>query len=182
MTVVSIDYSMTSPAICVYSSHNGNFSFQNSKYFFLTSKSKLATCFGENIQGCFNPEDHSCSEERWDNISTWALSNIPDDTERVFLEGYAFGAKGMVFNIAENTGMLKHKLWKRNIPIEIVTPSAIKKHATGKGNAKKEMMEICFEEQNEVGLRELLGLSPKAANPISDIIDAHFLMDYGLSL
>ena len=36
------------------------------------------------------------------------------DLEKVFIEGYSFGSVGQVFNIAENTGVLKNKLF--NLP------------------------------------------------------------------
>ena len=58
----------------------------------------------------------------------------------VALEDYAFAAKGRVFHIAENTGILKYKLFQQGIPLETISPSAVKKNATGKGNADKEMM------------------------------------------
>ena len=50
------------------------------------------------------------------------------------------GSRGKVFNLAENTGLLKHKLWKHNIEVILQSPSSIKKFATTKGNANKNVM------------------------------------------
>ena len=54
------------------------------------------------------------------------LYQIPVHAE-IILEGYAFAAQGQVFNIGENTGLLKHKLYKNNLNTQIVTPTEIKK-------------------------------------------------------
>ena len=32
--------------------------------------------------------------------------------EQIAIEGYSMGSKGKVFNIAENTGVLKYKIYK----------------------------------------------------------------------
>ena len=49
-----------------------------------------------------------------------------------------------VRSIAENTGLLKHKLYKIKVPTKPVPPTVIKKYATGKGNANKELMYEAF--------------------------------------
>jgi Holliday junction resolvasome RuvABC endonuclease subunit len=95
------------------------------------------------------------------------------------VEGYAMGAKGQVFQIAENTGLLKHKLWLTGIPFVTPAPTAVKKHATGKGNAKKEDMERAFVEETGWDIRHELGQSAKSWNPSSDIIDAYFMARFG---
>jgi hypothetical protein len=56
---------------------------------------------------------------------------------QVALEGYAYNAKGRVFHIAENTGILKYKMFQRGVPLDIVEPTKVKKFATEKGNASK---------------------------------------------
>ena len=48
-------------------------------------------------------------EDRYDKISNWALSLV-HDCDLVFLEDYALGAKGKVFNLGENGGLLKWKI------------------------------------------------------------------------
>jgi len=72
-------------------------------------------------------------------LSRWAREIIHEHSvTKVFMEGYAFGATGRVFQIAENTGSLKYQLWKEGLGYDVYPPSMIKKFATGKGNANKE--------------------------------------------
>lgn len=171
--IVGIDYSMSSPSVCV---HTGKeWSFNNCKFYFLTSKKKYqfhdARFFGSPHA------DYLSQEQRFDSITTWALSNIPVDAS-VAIEGYAFAAKGVVFNIAENTGVLKHKLYLRNkTPLNIIAPSSVKKYATGKGNAKKEQMHEAF--VNEVGFDIDSHFDCRIGeSPISDIVDSYYIAKY----
>lgn len=64
-------------------------------------------------------------------------TNRPDV---VFVEGYAMGAKGRVFDIGELGGVVKVLLADLSIPCEVVPPASLKKWATGKGNANKDTM------------------------------------------
>jgi hypothetical protein len=61
--------------------------------------------------------------------------------------------------------------------IDVHAPSAIKKFATGKGNAKKEDMYASFVEETGVDLSIILDQSvdPKVNSPISDIVDAYYI-------
>ena len=177
ITIVGIDYSMSSPAITIFSGNLESFCYSNCQCFFLTSNKKFVGKFQPNIIGTEMPFWNS-EEERFDHISSWALSCLPDKVDLIGIEGYSFGSKGRVFNIAENCGLLKHKLWKLKIPIEIVAPSAIKKHGAGKGNAKKEVLEEHFLAKTGLDLRTILGQTQKQMNPSSDIIDSYFLTGY----
>ena len=64
--------------------------------------------------------------------------------ELVVIEGYAMGAKGMVFNLGEMGGMYRLELFDRGIPYLEVPPSNLKLFATGsgglRGDAKKAAM------------------------------------------
>ena len=102
----------------------------------------------------------------------------------MFLEGYAFAtsAQAGVRSIAENTGLLKHKMWKNKIPFKTYPPTVIKKFATGKGNSNKELMYEAFVDEllTPIDLKELL--TPKAKkviSPISDIVDSYFITKCG---
>ena len=44
---------------------------------------------------------------------------------------------GRVFHIAENTGVLKYKLWKAGKPLEVIPPTTIKQFATGEATHQK---------------------------------------------
>ena len=92
------------------------------------------------------------------------------------IEGYAYGAKGRVFHIAENTGVLKYKLFQANIPVEIISPSEVKKKATGKGNADKKAMHIAFMQETGYNLKTLITPDKKeVTNPVSDIVDSYYV-------
>ena len=81
-------------------------------------------------------DDFKNEQERYDSISNWAMNVIAQypDVKKVYIEDYAFAASGRIFNIAENTEVLKYKLWKANIEIVPVPPTVIKKFYAGKGD------------------------------------------------
>jgi Holliday junction resolvasome RuvABC endonuclease subunit len=111
-------------------------------------------------------------------LAEWSLQWISAaGCSRVAIEGYAFGAVGRVFQIAENCGLLKYKLWKQGIPYSVPAPTEIKKFATGKGNANKDMMLDSFKEETGVDIRVKLDII-KGYNPISDIVDAYFIAKF----
>ena len=155
MIVTGIDYSLRGPAICVHKGElNEPFRFCGCKFYFLTDTKKYAQTFLSNIHGSvFEEYNHDC--ERYDTISSWA-ADVCHGSDQVALEGYAYGAKGRVFHIAENTGVLKYKLFQANIPVEIISPSEVKKKATGKGNADKKAMHIAFMQETGYNLAALI--------------------------
>lgn len=65
---------------------------------------------------------------------------------------------------------------------DCVTPTVIKKFATGKGNADKERMQEVFEAENSIRLKAELNMTEKQWNPSSDIIDAYWICKYGFTL
>jgi hypothetical protein len=170
-TKIGIDYSMTSPAICI-----GDSTYSGCKIRYLTSIKKFAKSYlDDKIVGTYFgtwPSD----EFRFDYISNWILTQIPSDSD-VILEGYAFAGKGKVFHIGENTGLLKHKLYKANIQFYTPTPTQIKKQATGMGNASKTDMYLAFVDLTGIKLAEELGCTPES-NPLSDCIDSFFIHRY----
>ena len=185
--IAGIDYSLTSPAICVYKDENGgHFDFDRCVFHYLSNTEKqrqsAAGCGLDNIRAEPYPEWQS-EEERHEKLATWAY-NIVQGSEEVFLEGYAFAtsAQAGVRSIAENTGLLKHKMWKNKIPFKTYPPTVIKKFATGKGNSNKEMMYEAFVDEllTPIDLKERL--TPKAKkviSPISDIVDSYFIAKCG---
>jgi hypothetical protein len=105
---------------------------------------------------------------------------IGTESALIFLEGYAMGAKGLVFDIAENTSILKHKLWKSGFSITCVPPTVIKKFATGKGNATKDGMNDAFIKDTGVKLMPIF--QPKAesvGSPVGDLVDSFYMCKYG---
>lgn len=176
MRVVGIDYSLTSPSICVYGLSD-EFKLDNCTFYYLTSNKKL-DIDTDNIFGDLHT-DYKCNEERHYNITKWVMDKLQED-DKVFIEGYSLGSTGMVFNIAENCGLLKHYLWKHNYTYEIIPPTVIKKFATGKGNANKEKMQDAFISETGYDVKKKLNLTDKQWNPSSDIIDSFFICKYGV--
>lgn len=174
MTTIGIDYSITSPGV----------------FFDKTCHSLSGT---KSLQGVYRDGDYTfyiheyplwaTEEERHIKLAQWVMDCIKGcDSPCVSLEGYAFGASvGRVFNLSENTGELKKTLYRANIPFETVAPPALKKYATGKGNANKEAMYQAWIDAGMPDLMKLFGKpeSKKLYGPITDIVDAYWLMMYG---
>ena len=186
MRIAGIDYSLTSPAICVWKStddDDGFFNFDDCALYYLEiPKRRGPTPHGIlNIHANPYPEWET-EEERHELLSKWTMSIITGC--EVFIEGYAFATSGTshVRSIAENTGLLKHKMYKVKQSFTSVPPTVIKKYATGKGNANKEVMYEAFVDDllTPTDLKERL--TPKATkvkNPVSDLVDSYFICKYG---
>ena len=180
---VGIDYSLTGPAIAVYDDSDGDFCFENCSFFFMTSVKKNEGWLMENVQGTLFP-DYKCHEERYNNITKWALKSMTHDEEpdHVAIEGYSMGSKGKVFNLAENCGILKHSMWllwfdEDKASFDVYAPTEVKKYATGKGNAKKDAMYDSFVEETGINLMsELTPNKTKIDSPVGDIVDAFFIL------
>lgn len=174
MRIVGIDYSLSSPCVCICNAET--FSFANCRFYFLTDTKKYNIDI-DNIQGDIHSH-YFINEERYYNITSWVMDKLQED-DVVYMEGYSMGSTGRVFNIAENTGILKHYMWKRKYTYNVVPPTVVKKFATGKGNANKELLQTVFEESTGYGLKKKLNMTEKQWNPSSDIIDSYFICKYG---
>ncbi len=171
---VGIDYSMSSPAICI---HTGlDWHFDNCKFYFVTAKKRCIV-----PKHNFYPSDYplySSQEERFHWLSDWAIQLIVP-TASVWMEGYAYASTGIVFDIGENTGLLKHKLWKKlKTEVNVVSPASVKKFATGKGNANKLSMHAQFIADVNIPLDLYFDTKP-GLSPIADMIDAYYICKYG---
>ena len=178
-TIVGIDYSLNSPAICIA---GDDFDFDKCSFHFLTSKKKHIGKFGKNIFG-YEHKEYNTPIERFTNISTWALDIIhkhKSDTAKVFIEGYSFGSKGQaVFQIAENCGILKYRLQlSPSILYDTVVPSVVKKFASGKGNADKQLMYDSFIKHTKQDLLKMFDMG-KLNNPVTDIVDSYYIAKVG---
>ena len=175
-TIVGIDYSLTSPAVCI--NNEGEYMF-----YYLTSKKKYIGQMAKNIIG-FEHQEYDTPIKRFSQISDWAINTFNRLTYdlknlKVFIEGYSFGSKGQaIFQIAENCGILKYRLQQLNISYDTVVPSVVKKGATGKGNADKDMMYEAFLKETNIDLKKIFD-TDKVGNPISDIADSYFIQKVG---
>ena len=191
---IGIDYSLSSPGVCVNTSEE-EFRYEDCKFYYLTNTKKYEGTFKEKMAFGTSAVEYigaphrpySSEPERYNNIANWAIdiiklygdakTGINRINPTIQIEDYSFGSTGRVFHIAENLGLLKYKLkiecgWDYTL----LAPSVIKKFATDKGNANKEMMLHAFQGDTGVNLGELFESSAKS--PISDVVDAYFICKY----
>ena len=192
---IGIDYSLSSPGVCINTSEE-EFRYEDCKFYYLTNTKKYQGTFKEKmafgtsaVEYIGTPhKTYSSEPERYNNIANWAIDIIKSQPQLMIgklwekhpiiqIEDYSFGSTGRVFHIAENLGLLKYKLkiecgWDYTL----LAPSVIKKFATDKGNANKELMLGAFQEDTGVNLELLLDSSVKS--PITDIADAYFICKY----
>jgi len=169
-----IDYSMTSPSICV---HTGkDWSINNCVFYYMVQKDKHLV-ITEQLRGSLYPAWET-TEQRFHNLAVWSLDVLNEHrVSFAVIEGYSYGSSSSrLFQIAENGGTLKQMIWKNNIPFDVTPPTVIKKLATGKGNANKEKMWDSFIEETGLNLFNILGQEEKKHwNPVSDMVDAYYL-------
>jgi Holliday junction resolvasome RuvABC endonuclease subunit len=178
MTVIAgIDYSFNSPSVCI---HDGNvWSVNNCTFYYLTQKNKFLI-HTDQVRGTLY-EDFQTQQQRFDNLSNWAMKNmLSHGATAIGLEGYSYGSTGSrLFEIGENTGLLKYKMWKASLDFEVYAPTSVKKFACGKGNANKERLWEAFLEETGLNLFHLIGQEVgKVWNPVSDMVDAYFMAKY----
>lgn len=174
--LAGIDFSMSSPAICV---HEGNkWSVDNCIFFYIVKRDKHLVVTNQVVGSLYR--EWKSPEQRFQNLANWSLDVLMSNrVSLVSLEGYAMAAKGLVFQIGENTGILKNAMWSNNIPFEVTPPTVIKKYATGKGNANKEKMWDAFIEETDLNLFNILGQEErKNWSPVSDMVDSYYLAKY----
>ena len=163
---------MSCPALCIFDTEL-DFTFQNCDFYYLIDK-KTKIIEEGNIHGEYYSKD-SENVKRFDHISDWAITILKNQkVTHVYLEGYSMGSRGRVFHIAENTGVLKQKIYKEGITCEVVPPSTWKKEVVGKGNADKQHV---YESMN-VDLKPIFK-SKSITSPINDIADSYFICKYG---
>lgn len=187
--IVAFDYSLSCPCMCL--SLDDNLSLMSGwenvyAITFLTSiKKYVSWFFGGKIIGYLHKE-YKTEQERYHNISQHFIDvldiMVVKKDSPVYIEDYSFGSKGRVFEIAENTAILKQKLWTRGHDIVTVPPTVIKKFATKSGAAKKEDMYNAFFAKTQVDLHTNVTPHKKLGSPVTDIVDAFFLAEYGHSL
>ena len=179
MIIAGVDYSLRSPCICVFSdtTEDKSFAFNKCTFHFLTDTKKYATFFLKNIYG-ERFQDWNQDFQRYKSIADWSIEYL-DGCNQIAIEGYSMGSQGKVFNIAENTGVLKYKIYNLGIPLEVVPPTTVKKFATGKGNADKISMHQSFMRETGIELRkEVTPDKTVIGNPVSDIIDSYYICKY----
>lgn len=174
--IAGIDYSISCPALAILPDSKP-FLFENVKFFFTTEKKKYAGGFETQFTGILQPADYLNNAERFAfNGTTFATLCSDHGVSECGIEDYAFAAKGLVFQIGEHTGVLKHMLWQKSIQLKYHSPMSLKKLATGKGNAKKPDMHAAFVAETGVDLTQVFGTKKADVSPVSDLVDAYFCL------
>lgn len=188
MKIVGIDYSITSPSICLYDSELGGKMFYEKCIFHFRTGVKKTFDYVTQIKNkqYIVYKEHQkrlMGTPRHCQLASWSIDIIEEfNPDAIFIEGYAMAAKGMTFDIGENTGALKVELYKKDYDINVVAPSSIKKFATGKGNASKTNMFENFKKETRFNLPTILQVKNPESSPCSDIVDSYFVCKYGESL
>ena len=174
-SIVGIDYSMTSPAICVLTKNHMAFTYWTTRK---KSECKIELD-GCSIEGILFDYKDKVDEERFhylaEEIFEKSMVTWPD---HIALEDYSYASTGRAFQIGENGGVLKNRFYKNGFNLTKIAPTQIKKFATGKGNADKEMMQTSFIEDTGLDMKKILGQTDKQWNPSSDVIDAYYIAKY----
>lgn len=75
--------------------------------------------------------------DRYRSLIGRALEALAERPALILLEGYSYGSRGSSVTLAEFGGVLRRALLDEGHPVVEVSPSELKKWATGKGNAGK---------------------------------------------
>ena len=183
---IGIDYSLSCPGVCINTSTD-EFRYEDCKFYYLTTRKKFVGAYkhnGVSFEGTEH-KPYSSEPERYENIADWVVDIINSyypkamaskKNHTINLEDYSYASKGRVFHIAENMGLLKHKLYLNNWDYSLLAPSVIKKYATGKGNSNKEAMTEQF--ALDTGLNVLDMFECKYTSPATDVVDAYYICKY----
>lgn len=179
-TIVGIDWSITSPAWTILSP-----GFVPEFHFFTGPSvlKKSPPFIKERYYQFHIYPGYENDMDRFDQIARMVLYTIAGKGEiKVFLEGYSYAARGLVFNIAESTGILKHLLWtKAKIVPEIVPSTHWKAFHGMKGNAEKRDVVNKFVANTQINLYNDFQVKEDKKNlgVITDIADSFWIANYG---
>lgn len=176
MIIAGIDYSMTCPAVVI---GKVGASFDELMFYSFAKKKKHQSIKNQIV--LFDYPLWKTDQERYDRVSDLYIDVLKEHkVEFVYMEGYSYGSNaGLVFQIAENTEVLKYKMYKNEIPYDVIPPTQVKKDFCGRGNANKGMMYVEFRDRHcPYDIHAAIG-EPKEpneiGNPVSDLVDAYAL-------
>lgn len=181
--IIGIDYSMTSPGLAIFQGNNHHL------YAFCDSRVETNKVSGSGLQVRVfenaGKKIYKSQIERFDILARKMLViinnyDLGNNEVQVYIEGYSMGSKGQVFHIAENTAILKHYLYRCDIPYIEIAPTEIKKYATGSGRAMKDDMYESFVNETGLQLKDHLTPNRKLGSPVTDLVDSFWIAKYGL--
>lgn len=206
MIKIGIDFSLTSPAICVYKNNNYYFIsfFNDSGKDWRKSKSKTYRYHNELCDiievipytrriddGSYRTEQKTKMSDALMivNLIIEKLETIIDDDVIIGLEGFSYGSiSSSTLDLAMYNSFLRMKLIEKfgSDCLNIISPTEGKKMLFGKGNAKKEDMIQAFIDnrlEDEVLMVNAFwryckenGIDFKQPKPIDDLVDAYGIL------
>ena len=206
MIKIGIDFSLTSPAICLYKNGDYNFIsfFNDSGKDWRKSKSKTYKYHNELCEIIdvipytrkiddinYRSEQKSKMEDALviANLIIDKLKSIIDDDVIIGLEGFSYGSiSSSTLDLAMYNSFLRMKLIENfgSDVLNIISPTEGKKMLFGKGNAKKEDMINSFIDnrlEDDVLEKNYFwkyckenGVDFKQPKPIDDLVDAYGIL------
>ena len=206
MIKIGIDFSLTSPAICVYKNGEYNFIsfFNDSGKDWRKSKSKTYKYHNELCEIIdvipytrkiddinYRSEQKSKMEDALviSNLIIDKLKSIIDDDVIIGLEGFSYGSiSSSTLDLAMYNSFLRMKLIENfgSDVLNIISPTEGKKMLFGKGNAKKEDMINSFIDnrlEDDALVKNYFwkyckenGVDFKQPKPIDDLVDAYGIL------
>jgi len=182
MIVAGIDYSSTSPAICVM---NEGDKLENCAFLIFVKKELTIDPLPFKLKQVVIPKHlaKGCTEKYIFLAQFCTDFLLACNVGLIVQEDYSYASSGLVFHIGENAGILKAFLLANGLKekFELRTPPVFKKFATGRGNCDKKMMYDSFYADTDCDLMKMLGR--KSINsPINDMVDAYWIAKYGTTL
>lgn len=180
--IAGIDYSLNSPCVCTMMNGKMLFGVSNkngkhAKHYSHIKKifESVGDCLIEYHLGEFHTS-HLMKEYATKAMAISHFLSLPAIT-KVYIEDYAYSRNNSSSTpLIEATGILKCALQAQGIEYQTVSIQTIKKFATGKGNATKDMMYEAWVKDTGIELPNP-GKSPSA-----DIVDAYYIYKLGESL
>lgn len=74
------------------------------------------------------------------SFENYNLPSEPTRPDLVVMEGYSYASANQAHQVGELGGVIRLALHEAGVPFVVVAPAALKKYATGKGNANKAAM------------------------------------------
>lgn len=75
--------------------------------------------------------------ERVEHIRHEVMDFVVPHIELAVIEGYSYGSKNQAHQMGEMGGVVRHALWRAQVPYIEVAPPTLKKFATGNGSCGK---------------------------------------------
>jgi len=165
MFIIGIDASINGSGIVKFEVDNDG-EIISRDYFSFTSVLKREA---EKVKFWHPKKSFSSEYEKFRWMHSHILDFIPKGSI-VGIEDYALGGKGKVFNIAEFTGILKHKLiYEHDCKLKPFPPSSIKHYFSGNGSADKVIMTDEYLKDDILNI----GFMDKYRSPQNDLVDAY---------